>query len=198
MRAHMLHTCAAPHLLTTTHTPLSYAATLPSRKLPAPCHPAASFPRFLGARGAERSNGVLHAHADAIPGGQTWTATCSLYWSRVLVPLTLLLVPLTDVLWMLWLPNWFCFHPQARPGSVTASRAETPPLGPTNACVVSCPLQGVQPEGNTEPTESDSTGSAVLVPPIEGGELPLAALAVPALGMCLAHSGWTGRNTNLQ
>ena len=40
------------------------------------------------------------------------------YWSRGLIAVTLTLIPLTDVAWMLHLPNWWCLHPQRKVSSV--------------------------------------------------------------------------------
>lgn len=38
-------------------------------------------------------------------------ASASAFWSRVLVPLTLVVVPLIDLMWVANLPHWFLFRP---------------------------------------------------------------------------------------
>ena len=43
----------------------------------------------------------------------SWPQILSHYWSIALVPLTLVVVPCTDVLWMFHVPNWFfCNRPR--------------------------------------------------------------------------------------
>ena len=46
-------------------------------------------------------------------GSHSWPTVPSHYWSVALVPLTLVVVPCTDVLWMFHVPNWFfCNRPR--------------------------------------------------------------------------------------
>jgi len=45
-------------------------------------------------------------------------AIVAAYWSQILVPITLILIPCTDLLWVAHLPNWFCVSPPLRSPSI--------------------------------------------------------------------------------
>ena len=57
-------------------------------------------------------------HALLSSRNAAWTAHASSIWASVLVPLALVLVPCTDLAWMLHLPNWCFFNPPPRIDSI--------------------------------------------------------------------------------
>lgn len=99
----------------------------------------------------------------------SWAVVVSASWTRVLVPLTLVVVPLTDVLWMAHLPNWFFCNPPLRTNSVGSpirrpSRCallhSTAQLSDQQAPVSPSPnAASVAPDGDPEEEEDPSSPS---------------------------------------
>ena len=56
-------------------------------------------------RASDRSVAVFYADEYSSQPHDAWAVVASSYWARVLVPLTLFIVPLTDLLWMGHLPK---------------------------------------------------------------------------------------------
>ncbi|KAL1508499.1 hypothetical protein AB1Y20_004600 [Prymnesium parvum] len=61
---------------------------------------------------------IFYANEYSAQRTDSWATIASTYWARVLIPLTLVIIPVVDLLWMVHLPNWFCFNPPTRSPSI--------------------------------------------------------------------------------
>ena len=74
-------------------------------------------------KGAEKAQGQGRACEDEGSENWTWTQWMSRTWSHILIPITLVIVPCTDLVWLCHVPNWCLCNPPER----NDSDSRTPP-----------------------------------------------------------------------